>query len=87
MKAAKKDRRKKPNSATGAGNMVADVASTDVLRVLATATTAYHEAPPERFEEARLAYEEALKRFQSRNPVVPGRAMAAGSGAHLHGCD
>jgi hypothetical protein len=35
----------------------------DRLCELGRATTAYHEAPPERVEDARLEYEEALRRF------------------------
>ena len=55
----------------------------DILRQLAAATTAYHEAPPERFEEARVLYEEALQRFRLAQSQGAPRTMAAGAGS-LH---
>ena len=42
-----------------------DSKTVDALMELGRATTAYHDAPPERLEDARLAYEEALLNFQS----------------------
>jgi hypothetical protein len=39
------------------------VSQPDVLWELGRATTAYHEAPPERVEIARQEYEEALRKF------------------------
>jgi hypothetical protein len=39
------------------------VSQPDVLCELGRATTAYHEAPPERVEIARKEYEEALRKF------------------------
>ena len=39
----------------------------DVLGELGRATTAYHEAPPERLETARKDYERALHTFNTRN--------------------
>ena len=38
----------------------------DLLGELGRATTAYHEAPPERVEAARLEYERVLVEFKSR---------------------
>jgi hypothetical protein len=38
---------------------------------LARATTAYHEAPPERVEDARQQYEDALRAFKAIvDPVI-----------------
>ena len=39
-----------------------------LLGDLALATTAYHEAPPERAEAARLQYEAALAKFNVSGP-------------------
>jgi len=39
--------------------------SLEVLCELGRATTAYHEAPPERVENARQEYEEALRKFNA----------------------
>jgi hypothetical protein len=37
----------------------------ELLSELGQATTAYHEAPPDRMEYARLEYEAVLRRFNS----------------------
>ena len=37
----------------------------EALGELGRATTAYHDAPPERVENARQEYEEALRRFNA----------------------
>jgi len=39
--------------------------SLEALTDLGQATTAYHEAPPDRVEIARQEYEEALRRFNA----------------------
>lgn len=41
------------------------------LGELGRATTAYHEAAPDRMEDARLEYEEALRRFKATIGFVP----------------
>jgi hypothetical protein len=38
----------------------------DILSELGRTTTAYHEATPDRFEDARQEYEEALRKFNTR---------------------
>jgi hypothetical protein len=43
----------------------------ELLCELGRATTAYHEAPPERIEDARMQYEEALRRFKATIGFVP----------------
>jgi hypothetical protein len=43
------------------------------LTELALATTAYHEAPPDRLEEAHLRYQAALRRFKGEQVEVPVR--------------
>lgn len=84
MKAEKKGRKTDKNSSTRRRAPLPDGASSDLLRALAAATTAYHEAPPERFEEARFVYEEALKRFQVGQSGEVLRTMTAGAGGHTH---
>jgi hypothetical protein len=37
----------------------------EILSELGQATTAYHEAPPDRLEYARQEYEDVLRRFNS----------------------
>ncbi len=43
----------------------------DLLSELGRATTAYHEAPPDRVESARLEYEDVLLRFNSAQATKP----------------
>ncbi len=50
-----------------------------VLRELAMATTAYHEAPPERLEAARARYLKALERFRANGTEAAPLVMVAGS--------
>jgi len=45
--------------------------SLEPLCELGRATTAYHEAAPDRMEDARLEYEEALRRFKATIGFVP----------------
>jgi hypothetical protein len=40
------------------------------LNALAVATTIYHEAAPDRIEQARLQYEEALYQFKTAQAVI-----------------
>ncbi len=40
----------------------------EILIELGQATTAYHEATPDRLAQARLQYEAALRRFQNWRP-------------------
>lgn len=49
----------------GASTLTRDSFWLDLLSELGRATTAYHEALPERFEAAREEYEEALRRFKA----------------------
>jgi len=49
---------------TVAQNFSASV-SLEVLSELGRATTAYHQATPDRVESARQAYEEALRKFKA----------------------
>lgn len=79
MKTARKGRKTDKNSSN---KPLPDGVSSDLLQALATATTAYHEAPPERFEEARFVYEEALKRFQIAQSGEVLRTMTAGANSH-----
>jgi hypothetical protein len=58
-----------PQSSTGA--MAASAASAtlavprEILSELGRATTAYHDATPDRLEQARQEYEEALQKFNA----------------------
>lgn len=61
---------KNRKNAVAVGSHTATVVHRDHLLTLATATTAYHEAPPDRAEEARVAYEQALKMFQEHTAVA-----------------
>jgi hypothetical protein len=45
---------------------------TSVLGELGRATTAYHEATPDRLEDARLEYERALNSFRNANSLSFG---------------
>jgi len=49
-----------------------------LMRELALATTNYHEAPPERFEAARIHYEIVLKKFRAAQGEEAPLVMAAG---------
>lgn len=80
MKAVKKDQKRGVKSEEHAVSR--NLVSVEVLRALATATTAYHEAPPECVEEARVIYEQALERFNLAQAGEPLRTMTAGAGAH-----
>jgi hypothetical protein len=52
--------------------LTSDSMAHERLCELARATTAYHEAPPERFENARQEYEDALRAFKAIvDAVVP----------------
>ena len=51
----------------------------DILSELARATTAYHEAAPDRVEYARVVYEEALRKFRATaKPARPATFSAGG---------
>lgn len=51
--------------------LTSDPMAHERLCELARATTAYHEAPPERFENARQQYEDALRAFKAIvDPVI-----------------
>jgi hypothetical protein len=45
--------------------------SLELLCELGHATTVYHEAPPELMEDARLEYEDVLRRFKATIGFVP----------------
>ena len=70
----------KKTRAEVSGNIV----SVEILRALATATTAYHEATPDRVEEARIVYEQALERFNLAQSGEAPRTMTAGAGPRLN---
>jgi hypothetical protein len=55
----------------------------DILRELAAATTAYHEASPDGFEAARVSYLEVLQRFRLAQSAEVPRTFTAGSGSGL----
>jgi hypothetical protein len=56
--------------------------SVEILKALATATTQYYEAPPDRFEHARLQYEQALCQFKAASPEKGnGQNIRVDSGA------
>jgi hypothetical protein len=52
-------------------NIPGTIGVNEPLTELGRATTAYHEAPPERIEDARQEYEEALRRFKATIGFVP----------------
>jgi hypothetical protein len=58
-----------------------------ILRELAAATTAYHEAPPDRLEQARVVYQEVLQRFNLAQSTEVPRTFTAGAGSMLDACE
>lgn len=74
-------RTQKQQAATN--DAIRHIVSGEILRTLATATTAYYEATPDRVEEALIVYEEALEQFKLARSGQPARLMTERAGAHL----
>lgn len=68
-------RKKDTAQQAGANDAMRYIVSGEILRALATATTAYYEASPDCVEQARIVYQEALERFKLAQSGQPPRAM------------
>jgi hypothetical protein len=87
MKTGKRSRKTKNVPPADNDDSVGNATPSELLRLLATATTAYHEAPPDRVEEARLVYEEALQRFRGVQSRLIVRTVAARASVHVQGTE